>query len=103
MIHKPGKTNGAPDSTSRRVDHKEDKNADNTNMIVLTPQHFRIAALKSREASLMNDDDILKQIRQCLKHDEEVTKALTTIQKLAPPRLQNAFEDWNEENGLLLF
>jgi hypothetical protein len=60
MLHKPGKANGAPDGTSRRVDHKEDKSADNTNITVLTPQHFRIAALKSGEASLMNEDDILK-------------------------------------------
>lgn len=59
MIHKPRKSNGAPDSTSRRVDHKGDKSADNTNIIVLTPQYFHIAALKSGEASILNEDDIL--------------------------------------------
>lgn len=32
------------------------------------------------------------------KHDEEVTKALATTQKLGPPKLQN-----NEVSGLLIY
>lgn len=95
MIHKPGKTNRAPNDTSQIIDHKLDKSEGNSNITVLIPQHFCITSLKTGQATLANDTKIIKRIKQCSKHNEEVRKALATIQKLGPLRPQNNFEDWN--------
>ncbi len=81
MVHKLGETKGTPDGTFQRIDHKSDKNVDNGDRTVHTPQHFCIAVLNTGQATLANNTDNINRIKQCSKHDNKVTKALTTIQK----------------------
>lgn len=40
---------------------------------------------------------------ECSEKDREVAEALEKVQGLGPPRLQWGFEEWNAEQGLLLF
>lgn len=94
---------GAADGTSRRIDHQVSDSDDNINQVILKKDIFCIAALQHKHATVVPDEDILARIRHCSDKDTEVLSALSKLKKLGPPRLQNAFNDWNESDGLLLY
>lgn len=103
LTHKPGKAHGVPDAFSRRPDlYREDGN-DNQGQVVLTPKHFRVAASRRGHAAVTVDRELLRRIRECSDKDREVAEALEKVQDLGPPRLQRGLEEWNAEQGLLLF
>ena len=94
---------GKADSLSRCPDHQHSDNDDNLARVVLKPELFRLAAARKGHASVVSDRAILRRIRKCSDKDKEVADALEKVQTLGPPRLQRDFEDWNAEQGLLLF
>ena len=49
------------------------------------------------------DRDLLQRIRSCSEKDTEVAEALSKVQELGPRLLQKGIEEWNTEQGLLLF
>jgi hypothetical protein len=100
--HRPGRLGGKPDQLSRRVDH-EPKEPDNVGRILLKPEVFRIKAMKRGHENIVNDHPILKRIRTSPNLDEEVRRALETIQGRGPKRLKKGLEDWNTEDGLILY
>ena len=63
----------AEDPLSRRPDHEEGVNFDNQDKILLKPEFFAISALEATHESLVNDDQILKEIKEALLSDD-VTK-----------------------------
>lgn len=103
MTHKPGALNIAPDGFSRRPDHAVGSADDNKSQIVLKPEVFRLAASRRGHAAVVQDDALIRRIRDCSDKDKEVVEALSKIQDLGPPRLQKGLEDWNTEQGLLLY
>jgi len=52
---------------------------------------------------MVNDHPILRRIRESHLIEEEVKAALDLIQSNAPRRLKKGLEDWNSEDGLILF
>ena len=103
--HKPGKTNLAADALSRNPEHQRDDGSDNHDQIVLKPERFiTLSASYSRgHAGVEGDRALLKRIRECSERDEEVATAIQTIQKLGPKSLSKGIEEWNSEDGIVLF
>ena len=100
--HRPGRMGGKPDQLSRRVDH-EPTVRDNEGQILLKPEVFKIKAMKRGHKSTLNDHPILKRIRTSNLLDDSVRVALESIQNKAPRKLRKGLEDWNTEEGLILY
>lgn len=62
-----------------------------------------MAASLRGHAEVVTDQDLLKRIRSNSNKDSEVVEALGKIQDLGPRLLKKGIEEWNTENGLLLF
>jgi hypothetical protein len=103
ILHRPGRLGGKPDRLSRRVDHEPEDGIDNTETVILKPEVFKIKTMKRGHGSIVNDHPILKKIRQSNKLDTSVAQALETIHKQAPRKMKRGLEEWNTEDGLILF
>jgi hypothetical protein len=101
--HRPGRLGGKPDRLSRRTDHKPEEGKDNSETMVLKPEVFKINATKRGHSTTVNDHPILKRIRQSKEIDESVATAIQTLHKLGPKKLRRGLEDWNNEDGLVLY
>jgi len=102
LYHKPGKTMQAEDPLSRRADHEMEINLDNTNQVLLKPEFFAINVLEASYESLINDNIILKEVKAALLSDE-VTKDYKSLLQSGPREFGKSLQDWNYENGLLLY
>ncbi len=102
LHHKPGKTMQAEDPLSRRPDHEEGVNLDNRDQILLKPEFFAIQAIEAAHESPINDDQILREVKEALLSDE-VTKDYKSLLQSGPREFKKSLEEWNYENGLLLY
>jgi len=102
LYHKPGKTMQAEDPLSRRADHEMGIDLDNTNQVLLKPEFFAINALEATHESPINDELILREVKATLLLDE-VTKDYKSLLKSGPREFEKSLQDWNYENGLLLY
>ena len=102
LHHKPGKTMQAEDPLSRRPDHEEGVNFDNQDKVLLKPEFFAISALEATHESLVNNDQILKEIKEAFLSDN-VTKDYKSLLQSGPREFKKSLQDWNYENGLLLY
>ena len=59
----------AEDPLSRRPDHEEGVNLDNNNQILLKPEFFAIHAIEAIHDSPVNDDQILREVKEALLDD----------------------------------
>ena len=75
---------------------------DNTNQVLLKPKFFAINTLETTHESPINDEIILKEIKVVLLSDE-VTKDYKSLLKSGPREFKKSLQDWNYENGLLLY
>jgi len=75
---------------------------DNTNQVLLKPEFFAINALEATHETPVNDKIILKEVKAALLSDE-VTKDYKTLLKSGPREFGKSLQDWNYENGLLLY
>jgi len=75
---------------------------DNTNQVLLKPEFFAINALEATYETPVNDKIILKEVKAALLSDE-VTKDYKTLLKSSPREFGKSLQDWNYENGLLLY
>jgi len=74
----------------------------NTNQVLLKPEFFAINALEATHKSPINDEIILKEVKATLLSDE-VTKNYKSLLKFGPREFKKSLQDWNYENGLLLY
>ena len=102
LYHKQGKTMQAEDPLSRRADHEMGIDLDNTNQVLLKPEFFAINALEATHESPINDELILREVKAALLSDE-VTKDYKSLLKSGPREFEKSLQDWNYENGLLLY
>ncbi|KAJ3518444.1 hypothetical protein NM688_g9438 [Phlebia brevispora] len=102
LHHKPGKTMQAEDPLSRRSDHEEGVNLDNLDQILLKPEHFAIMAIEASHETPINDEQILKEVKEALLSDE-VTKNYKSLLETGPREFKKSLQEWNYENGLLLY
>jgi len=75
---------------------------DNTNQVLLKPEFFAINALEATHETPINDEIILKEVKTALLLDK-VTKDYKTLLKSSPREFGKSLQDWNYENGLLLY
>ena len=87
---------------SRRADHEMGIDLDNMNQMLLKPEFFAINALEATYELPINDEIILKEIKATLLLDE-VTKDYKLLLKSSPREFEKSLQDWNYENGLLLY
>ena len=87
---------------SRRADHEMGIDLDNMNQVLLKPEFFAINALEATYELPINDEIILKEIKATLLSDE-VTKDYKLLLKSSPREFEKSLQDWNYENGLLLY
>jgi len=102
LYHKLGKTMQAKDPLSRRVDHEMGTDLDNTNQVLLKPEFFAINALEATHEMLINNKIILKEVKVALLSNK-VTKDYRMLLKSGPREFGKSLQDWNYENGLLLY
>ena len=74
----------------------------NTNQVLLKPEFFAINALEATHEMPINDEIILKKVKAALLSDK-VTKDYKTLLKSSPREFGKFLQDWNYENGLLLY
>jgi len=74
----------------------------NTNQILLKPEFFAINTLEATHETPINDKIILKEVKAALLSDK-VTKDYKTLLKSGPREFEKSLQDWNYENGLLLY
>jgi len=102
LYHKLGKTMQVEDPLSRRADYEIGTDLDNMNQVLLKPEFFAINALEATHEMPINDKIILKEVKAALLLDE-VTKDYKTLLKSGLREFRKSLQDWNYENGLLLY
>ena len=102
LYHKLEKTMQVEDPLSRWADHEIGIDLDNTNQVLLKPEFFAINALEATHELPINDEIILKEIKAALLLDK-VTKDYKSLLKSGPREFKKSLQDWNYENGLLLY
>ena len=102
LLHRPGTSNRS-DPLSRRTDHKEGVDRDNTDCVLLDPKFFQIRATRPGSVTTVGDIELRKRIRECPQRDQEVVKALDVILHNGPRSLVKNLQEWNYEDGLILF
>jgi len=75
---------------------------DNINQVLLKPEFFAINTLEATHETPINDEIILKEVKAALLSDE-VIKDYKTLLKSGPREFGKSLQDWNYENGLLLY
>jgi len=70
--------------------------------VLLKPEFFTINTLETTYESPINNKIILKEIKATLLSDE-VTKDYKSLLKSGPREFKKSLQDWNYENGLLLY
>jgi len=70
--------------------------------VLLKPEFFTINALEATHKSPINDKIILKEVKAALLSDE-VTKDYKSLLKSGPREFEKSLQNWNYENGLLLY
>ena len=75
---------------------------DNTNQVLLKPEFFAISALEATHELPINDELILREVKATLLSDK-VTKDYKSLLKSGPREFKKFLQDWNYENGLLLY
>ena len=122
LIHKPGVLNKA-DGLSRRIDHKGEVKMDNLDQVVIKGDKFfdpmratrrmkasddpiiaRSIKLRTAQAvELLGDEDLKREIKESIEFDDEVSVAIDAIKESGPRSLTKGLQDWNYEEGLILF
>lgn len=100
--HRPGRLGGKPDAMSRRVDLQPD-GTDNANRTLLDRELFRMHAMRRGMARIEGDTTLLRRIRGSRSWDEELVEAIEALKGKAPVSLKKELQDWNTEDGLLLY
>jgi len=73
-----------------------------TNQVLLKPEFFAINALEATHELPINNEIILKEIKAALLLNK-VTKDYKLLLKSGPREFEKSLQDWNYENGLLLY
>jgi len=87
---------------SRQADHEMGTDLDNMNQVLLKPEFFAINTLEATYEIPINNEIILKKIKAVFLLDK-VTKDYKMLLKSSPREFGKSLQDWNYENGLLLY
>ena len=99
IIHKPGAFNKA-DALSRRPDHKEGMLPLEESRVLLNSKFFSVHATWPTP---IDNTSIQQWIKSAQTYDSEVNNALETILHSGPRSLIKGLENWNLEEGIILY
>ena len=102
ITYRPGRQGGKPDALSRRSDLKPE-GVDNEERTLLDPKFFRVMAIKRGATHVDGDRALLRDMRKAKAYDDELVEAIEKLKRHAPRMLQKGLEEWNTEDGLILF
>ena len=102
IIHKPGTFNKS-DALSQHPDHKEGLTHDNEDRVLLDTKFFAVQATRPTIISVHGDTTLRDRIKSAQDYDVEVSKALESILKNGPRSVSKGLEDWNLEDGIILY
>ena len=91
-----------PDALSRQARHMP-MELDNRQRTLLTPDHLELAAIHAGQAEIGGDQDLLAEICASCAYDTELIGAFEQVLEGALRMLRHGLEEWNMEEGLLLF
>jgi transposase InsO family protein len=97
LEHRPGKANTQADPLSRMPHHQVSDADDNTQRVVLRPDHFA----KMAATRLVNP--LEERIRRVSGREAEVLKAVEELKRGGATRLVNGVIEWTEEDGLVKY
>ena len=102
IVHKPGAYNKA-DALSRRPDLKEGIPFDeNKNRILLNEKFFSVRATQPVTFD-PRTHPLRKRIKNTQTYNTEVSRAVETILCTGPRSITKGLEEWNLEDGLILY
>lgn len=102
IIHQPGVQNRS-DALSRRPDHKEGMDLANEEHILLDSKFFAIRATRPTTVTVLGDTTLKQRIKSTQQYDKVVSIALESILKNGPRSVTRGLEDWNLEDGIILY
>ena len=109
IIPKPGKINKA-DALSGYPDYKEGIASKNVETILLTlekfllkPEQFSIWALYNTAISTGTNKDLKVAIQEAIKTDKLLGPKLRDILASSPRQITKGLQEWNYEDGLILY
>src|SRR5260221_5129972 len=102
IILKPGKMNKA-DALSQRPDYKEGIASDNSKKILLTPEKFHLQALQTTAIPTGMDTELKVAIQEAIKSDRLTGQKLKEILLSGPRSVTKGLQEWNYEDGLILY
>ena len=94
---------GKPDALSHRADHGTGAD-DNSDIVLLKPEVFSIAAITSALDLTGEEVEILKDVHFAIRQqelEEPVMRAVQELRKSHTHSIQSS--EWNEREGLLYF
>ena len=102
ITYRPGRLGGKPDALSQRSDLKPD-GVDNAKCTLLSPNIFHVKAMRCGATHIRGDRDLLREMRKAKVYDDELVEAIEMLKGGAPRALQKGLEEWNTEDGLILY
>ena len=102
IIHKLGAYNKS-DALSCRPDHKEGMVHDNQEQVLLDMKYFSTHAVRPTAVTSQGDKSLRECLKQAQMYDTEVSQALESVLKNSPRSFTKGLEDWNYEDGIILF
>jgi hypothetical protein len=102
IIHKPGMQNKS-DALSRRPDHKEGIATEREERVLLDDKFFTINATRPTAITVLGDTTLRQRIKATQEYDKDVSNAVETILKNGPRSLAKGLEEWNLEDGIILY
>jgi Integrase zinc binding domain len=102
MIHKPGLLNKS-DALSRHPDLKEGMAPKDNLHVLLDTKYFTVWAVCPTVITVLGDITLHKRIKSSQEYDKDVSIAIEAILKNGPRSLVNGLEEWNWEDGIILF
>ena len=102
IIHKPGAYNKS-DALSHQPDHKEGMVHDNEEQVLLNTKYFSTHAVRPTVVTSQGDKSLQERLKQAQTYNTKVSQALESILKNGPQSLMKGLEDWNYEDGIILF
>ena len=76
---------------------------DNEERVLLDTKYFTVRAIRPTALTIQGDSSLRQRIKAVQEYDKEVSQALESILKNGPRSLTKGLEEWNLEDGIILY
>jgi len=96
-------TQNKSDALSRHPDHKEGIVIEENERVLLDTKFFTVCVVQPMSITVLGDTTLRQRIKATQEYDKDVSVALESILKNGPRSLTKGLEDWNLEDGIILY